>query len=197
MEKERFADPGTHLQELATHFVVHCPRCQGKALVGTDERLTCTACFYVEKPGKWYGAMTAYVSVKCRECHAPIRRTETTDGQWQKIDTTCPACGDTCAYEATMSKHPMHNGLVTDRVFGLPLWLQKSFRDELFWAYNYEHLDMLRQYISAKLRERGIGPRSTQSKNSGMISRLPTFIKKAANREALLKLVDQLATKES
>jgi len=85
---------------------------------------------------------------------------------------------------------------MTDRVFGLPLWLQKEFRDELFWAYNYEHLTVLRDYIAAKLRERGINPYSnTIRKNSTLISRLPVFIKKAGNRDDLLKLIAYLTEK--
>lgn len=197
MDQERFADPGLTTYELATHFVVHCPRCQGKALIHPDQHLTCTACFYVEQPGHWYGAMTASVAVKCRECHAPIRRTAPSDGQWQKLSTRCDACGDTCEYAAHLSKFPMHQGLMTDPIYGLPLWLQRDFRGDLFWAFNYDHLEVLRQYIGAKLRERGILPRNSWSKNRSMVGRLPAFIKKAANREALLKLIGQMVAQTS
>jgi hypothetical protein len=157
-----------------------------------EYRLTCTACFHVEQPGHWYGAATAYVSVKCRECHEPLRRSAPWDGKWKKLAMHCEACGDTCEYEAQISFHAQHEGRMTDPVFGLSLWLQKEFRGDLFWAYNYEHLEILRRYIGAKLRERGIEPRNTIRKNSAMLSRLPVFIKKAGNREALLKLTDEL-----
>lgn len=196
----RFADPGTVLTDLATHFVVQCPQCAGKALiqpVGEDRpaaghRLTCTACFHAEAPGHWYGAMRASVSVKCRECHTPLRRSAPWDGRWKKLDLHCDHCGDACAYDAQLSKQAFHAGLMTDPVFGLPLWLQKEYRSDLFWAYNYEHLTLLRQYIGAKLRERGIQPRNTIRKNSALLSRLPDFIQRAGNREGLLKLIDNL-----
>ncbi len=194
-EDPRFADPGTVLTDLATHFVVHCPKCAGKALINpTGEtsghfRLTCTACFHVEQPGHWYGTMTAFVSVKCRECHASLQRSAPWDGRWKKLAMHCEQCGDDCLYEAQLYKQAMHDGQMTDLVFGLPLWLQKEFRDDLFWAYNYEHLALLRQYIGAKLRERGIEPRNTIRKNSAVLSRLPAFIKKAGNRDGLLKLI--------
>jgi hypothetical protein len=195
-EQDRFADPGTILSDLATHFVVHCPKCNGKALINPHEegwRLTCTSCFHVEKPGHWYGRMTAYVSVKCRECRHPITRSAEVDGQWKKLKLICDQCGDECEYEAQLSKHALHHGLMTDSVFGLPLWLQKPVGDDLFWAYHYDHLTLLEQYVRAKLRERGIDNKG--SKNSLMFSRLPTFITKAGNREEVLKLINDLQVK--
>ena len=82
---------------------------------------------------------------------------------------------------------------MTDPVFGLTLWLQKPFGDDLFWAYHYEHLTLLEQYVGAKLRERGVDNKG--SKNSLMFSRLPTFITKAGNREEMLKLISELQLK--
>ena len=195
-DQDRFADPGTILSQLATHFIVHCPKCNGKALINPQEdtwRLTCTACFYVEKPGHWYGSMTAYVSVKCRECRNLLTRSASVDGQWKKLKIKCDQCGDECEYEAHLSKHAMHNGLMTDPVYGLPLWLQKAVGDDLFWVYHYDHLSLVEQYVRAKLRERGIDNKG--SKNSLMFSRLPTFITKAGNREEMLKLILDLQLK--
>ena len=193
---ERFADPGTRLDELATHFVVHCPKCGGKALINTYEdswRLTCTSCFHVEKPGHWYGGITAYVSVKCRECRHQLTRSAEVDGHWNKLKMKCDECGDEYEYEAHLSKQLKHDGLMCDPVFGLKLWLQKPVGDDLFWAYHYEHLLLLEQYVGAKLRERGIDNKG--SKNSLMFSRLPTFITKAGNRDEMLKLIHELQVK--
>jgi len=195
-DQERFADPGTTLHDMATHFVVHCPRCDGKALINPHEdswRLTCTSCFHVERPGHWYGSMTAYVSVKCRECRNQLTGSAEVNGQWNKLKLKCANCGDECEYEAHLSRHSKHNGLMTDPVFGLTLWIQKPVGDDLFWAYHYEHLTLLEQYVGAKLRERGIDNKG--SKNSLMFSRLPTFITKARNREEMLALIHQLQVK--
>lgn len=195
-DQDRFADPGTTLHDMATHFVVHCSKCDGKALINLYEdswRLTCTSCFHVERPGHWYGSMTAYVSVKCRECRHQLTRSAEVDGQWNKLKLKCDQCGDECEYEAHLSKHAKHNGLMTDPVFGLTLWLQKPVGDDVFWAYHYEHLTLLEQYVGAKLRERGIDNKG--SKNSLMFSRLPTFITKAGNREEMLKLISELHLK--
>ena len=112
---ERFADRGDMLSDLATHFVVHCPECNGKALVepfADSWRLKCTKCFHVEEPRHWYRSATVYTSVKCRECHEPIRRSTDYSGQWEKIKLKCDHCGDECEYDAHVTFHQMHNGLI-------------------------------------------------------------------------------------
>lgn len=197
-EEFRFADPGVALSDLATHFVVECPKCGGKAWVRPHDpswRLTCTACFHVEEPGRWYGAMTAYVSVKCRECRHQLTRSAPVDGTWKKLKMKCDNCGDECEYEAHLSKHWKHEGRMTDPVFGLPLWLQAPMADELFWSFNYEQLELLEQYVKAKLRERGITPRNTIKKSSSMVARLPSFITGAHRREEVLALIRNLHLK--
>ena len=195
---ERFADTGVALADVADHFVVQCPKCDSKAIIrreGDKWKLKCLSCFHVEQPGHWYGGLTVFAAVKCRECNAPLRRSAPTNGQWKKIMLRCPECGDECEYDAHLSTYPIHDGMMTDPVFGLPLWLQTNFRGEIFWAYNYDHLDLLGQYISTKHRERGIDPLNTIRKNSSMMSRLPEFMKKAGNREGLKKLIDELQQK--
>lgn len=198
-EPPRFADTGHALSDLATHFVVQCPRCQKKAWVRPHEntwRLTCTACFHVEEPGHWYGAMTAYVSVKCRECRTQLTRSAPVTGQWKKLKMKCENCGDECEYEAHLSRHPKHDGLMTDPIFGLPLFLQERMADELFWAFNYEQLDLLEQYVRAKHRERGISPRNTIRKSSSMVARLPSFITGAHRREEVLAVIQKLSARQ-
>ena len=195
-QQDRFTDTGQSLSDMATHFVVHCPKCSGKAVIDPSEsswRLRCTSCFHVEEPGHWYGRMTAYVSVKCRECRHPLTKHAEVDGQWKKLKLKCPECGDEAMYDAQFSRHLMHQGLMTDPVFGLPLWLQTTFGQDLFWAYHYEHLDLLEQYVRAKLRERSIIARG--SRNSLMFSRLPSFVRKAGHRAQLLKLIKELQIK--
>lgn len=195
MIPNRHPDTGATTSDFAKEYLVHCPKCEGKALINTQGRLQCLACFHVEEKGHWYGAATAVVQVKCRECHTAITRKAEWDGRWEKLMVHCEKCGDDCYYDAVIHRHFWHEGKMTDTVFGLPLWLQDDFKGEVFWAFNYDHLEALRVYIGAKLRERGISPRNTYSKNSSMVSRLPDFIKKAKNRAGLLKLMDELIEK--
>lgn len=192
---ERFADTGVELSDFATHFVVECPRCQGKALVTSSHRLQCTSCHHTEEKGRWYGYATAYLSVKCRECHEQIRETFVWKNGPKSVHNRCKNCGDAAHYDVSIMRHPMHEGRMTDSVFGLPLWLQDTFREHHFWAFNYEHLNALSSYIQAGLRERGIEPRNTIKKNSAMFSRLPAFMTKGSNRKDIVRLVDDLLRK--
>lgn len=196
-DPNRFTDTGASLQDYATHFVVHCPICNGKALIRPHEaswRLTCTQCHHVEMQGHWYGTTTAYVKVKCRECGEVLTRSAEVSGQWSKLMMKCPSCSDTCEYEAHITHHQMHDGWMCDRIFGLRLWLQDTFGHDLFWAYNYEHLEIIEQYVQARLRERKLDHKG--SRNSLMFSRLPGFITKAGNRERVLKFISELQVKE-
>jgi hypothetical protein len=78
------------------------------------------------------------------------------------------------------------SGAASDPLFNLPLWLQTEIRGNLFWAYNRRHLQDIKTYVQAKLRERQSDGYTT------MVERLPQFIKSAKNRDAILKAIDQL-----
>ncbi len=75
-----------------------------------------------------------------------------------------------------------------DPHFGLPLLLKAPSRYGLVWAYNERHLHELQTYIGAKLRERA------GSGNGSMCSRLPAWMKRAKNREDILKALHRLAS---
>lgn len=76
-----------------------------------------------------------------------------------------------------------------DPIFHLPLWLQENVRGNLLWAYNRSHLHDVKEYVGAKLRER----RTTRY--TTMVEKLPTFIKEAKNREAILKAIEKMERK--
>ncbi|QHT69742.1 hypothetical protein GXP67_25385 [Rhodocytophaga rosea] len=109
----------------------------------------------------------------------------------QAIKVKCPECGDTHSYHPTYTEYIgyIRYNTATDPFLGLELWYQAQFKDELFWAYNNEHLHYLEQYVVAKLRERN-NPRYMT-----MVEKLPAFIKSAKNREGLLKLINKLKNK--
>jgi len=73
-----------------------------------------------------------------------------------------------------------------DPIFNLPLWFQTEVKGEVFWAYNRKHLSDIRDYASAKLRERKATGYTT------MVERLPSFIKSAKNRSAIIKAIDKM-----
>ncbi len=73
--------------------------------------------------------------------------------------------------------------------FDAKLWYEAPFRNEIFRAYNEEHLLYLEAYISAKLREHKDRLHFT------LLEKLPRFYHDAKNRSALLKLIAKLKNK--
>ncbi|MEU6234634.1 hypothetical protein [Kitasatospora sp. NPDC047058] len=78
----------------------------------------------------------------------------------------------------------------TDPYFGVPLWLQLETRHGWLWAYNPEHLDLLRQFVRAPLRERA--PWYDTGQKMTLVARLPRWIKGAKNRDEVLRALARI-----
>ncbi len=85
-------------------------------------------------------------------------------------------------------------GAAVDWYFHLPLWLQVPCKGENLWAYNSNHLNWLKGFVSAKLRERKPSKKYGWS-NQSLASRLPKWLKKASNREQILLSFPKLEKK--
>lgn len=83
-------------------------------------------------------------------------------------------------------------GTSVDPYFHLPLWLKKDCCGNIFWAYNHEHLEFLKNHIESKLRERNLDEIS----NKSIGSRLPKWMTSKKNRETVLKIIQQLSIKK-
>jgi hypothetical protein len=57
----------------------------------------------------------------------------------------------------------------------------------VLWAYNAEHLNVLEEYVSAHLRERG-----HSVTHMTMLERLPKWIKDAKHRDEVLRAIGRL-----
>ncbi|WP_223596475.1 hypothetical protein [Neobacillus bataviensis] len=75
-----------------------------------------------------------------------------------------------------------------DWYFGYPLYLQIACCGHTLWAYNIEHLEYIKNYVEADLRENGTYYLSVES-------RLPLWIKSAKNRDAVVKAISKLEQK--
>jgi hypothetical protein len=84
-----------------------------------------------------------------------------------------------------LNSFPKEEGLIHDPVFGCPYYFQADFKGKLFWARNREHLLEMENYVSSDLRTR-------LPYRMRMVERLPTFIKEAKNREAILKILQKM-----
>ena len=104
-----------------------------------------------------------FAELRCSSCH---------------YVTDKPLDSDEKSYSAT-----------TDYWFDCEFWLQDSFKNEFFFAHNYKHLEYIKQYIQAGLRERNDRAFFT------LVEKLPQFIKTAKNRDRLLKMIEKLEKK--
>ncbi|WP_373308085.1 hypothetical protein [Streptomyces humidus] len=77
-----------------------------------------------------------------------------------------------------------------DPYFGIPLWLQVETRYGWLWAYNLEHLDLIRRFVQASLRERA--PWYDSGQKMTLVARLPAWIKRAKNRDEVLRAVSRI-----
>lgn len=73
--------------------------------------------------------------------------------------------------------------------FKTDLWLKHPFKNDVFYAYNGNHLNYLEQYIAADLREHKGRTGFT------LLEKLPKFYHEAKNRGALLKIIQKLKMK--
>jgi Zn ribbon nucleic-acid-binding protein len=114
----------------------------------------------------------------------------------QEIKVVCVHCGynkQLTEKTTTTGKHAGQYviGEPIDPFFHLPLWLTTSFENNILWAYNREHLEVLRQHIAAELRER----HGQNILNKSIGSRLPKWMTAKKNREAVLKKIADLQRK--
>lgn len=94
----------------------------------------------------------------------------------------CPAC----SYNKLWESDSITTGDSVDWYFRLPLWLQAPCCGEVLWAHNEKHLRFLEDYVASTLRERH------PNQNRSLASRLPSWMKEAKNRDAVLKCIKKL-----
>ena len=97
-----------------------------------------------------------------------------------------------CGYNKETTTALLKNGsikMAAHHYFEAELWLKASFKNDVFWAFNAEHLEYLERYISATLREHKDRTHFT------LLEKLPKFYHEAKNREDLLKIITKLRNK--
>lgn len=97
-----------------------------------------------------------------------------------------------CGYNKETTTALPKNGSIKTAAhlyFEAELWLKASFKHEVFWAFNAEHLEYLERYISATLREHKDRTGFT------LLEKLPRFYHEAKNRADLLKIITKLKRK--
>lgn len=140
------------------------------------------------------------VLVECPRCggcavHRPIGDVDGTPGALLFAPRRL-SCG-TCGY----SKDWARDGLArhstrgpVDDYFDLPLWLVESCCGKTIWVYNERHLAFLEGYLGARLRDRSKNEVGAWQ-NESLASRLPAWMKSAANRDDVLRALSRLRKK--
>ena len=195
----RYSGPPTTRYSYMNAFVVECPKCKQEALVTVENpywqengKLTCVNCMHSEKAVD----LVRYKAIVKRHCDNCGKAFEAVMPNQKErvpeITIPCPHCGTTRTYKPKLEEYKIgyeNNGQATDPVFGLPLWFQADVRGDLFWAYNRDHLNEIKSYVTSKLRERQTTTHTT------MVEKLPNFVKDSKNRETIKKVIEKLERK--
>lgn len=113
------------------------------------------------------------------------------DYESKKAYLICNNCGANkqCTTETTTFGIKGNWKMAAHQYFGAELWLQHPFKNDVFLAFNGEHLNYLEQYIAADLREHKDRTHFT------LLEKLPKFYHEAKNRKNLLSIIQKLRKK--
>ncbi len=106
----------------------------------------------------------------------------------------CPRCAKRARVHGEPQKLTcLHCGMSRDcdAQDPLNLWLAVDCCGHTLYANNVAHLDFLEGFVGATLRERNPDPTHGWS-NRALASRLPAWLKSAANRSEILKAIRKL-----
>lgn len=149
------------IYDFTAEVEVVCPNCSKKALVKTD---------------KFHDENAKLICIQCR---------------YSKISNKSPAKNiKTKDYNALLQNAVVIAAGI-DPYFRLPLWRTAYIGANLFWVYNMAHLNFIKDFVSAKLRERD----NSEMRNKSLGSRLPKWITSSKNRALILKTIERLEKK--
>lgn len=191
-----------NLASFSEKILVVCPNCNKQALVSTTlgkytvpypmwefhPSFSCNNCFKPIADNSWFGTLIISPSSgNCEHCGSTLKNESKLVKKYQsKMKVTCQICRQEKIYQTKYVKTYADSNQATDPYFGIQLWLQVPFDTNILWAYNFEHLTYLKEYVGAKLREAASGGKYS------LVWRLPNFIKIAKNRDRILKAIGRL-----
>lgn len=191
------------LGSFAEEILVECPNCHKRAYVKANPKykvphpmcydkptFSCNNCYKPLSKEVWLGPIYIWSEGgRCAKCGSSLEKKKLVTKYQSKIKEKCNNCNHEQFYKTNHSLTYASDTQATDPYLGLQLWLQLPFDNKILWAYNHEHLEYLKEYIGAKLRE------ATSGGKQALYWNLPQFIKSAKNRESLLKTITKLEMK--
>ncbi|MDB4728559.1 hypothetical protein OAF63_07180 [Saprospiraceae bacterium] len=195
----KFSKPAYPTVYFSEEIWVKCPKCSEPALVKTElpkytipfptghkSVCNCKSCgFQDSENDKWSGYVQGFINRACGNCGSGISHTtEPTRKPYESSELTCGVCKTKREYEIQWYQY--RNDKATDPYFGFDLWLQTSIKDNVLWLYNTDHLEYLKEYVEAKLRE------DEGRHKYSMITNLPQWVKSSKNRDVIVKKLNKL-----
>lgn len=194
----RYYDKGYSLLHWATEIEAICPKCSCVGVIsGTPywkewkATFFCQSCSHSLKTERdeWQGPMLGIGHRPCSHCGNKWVRAEMSYENSSMIKTNaskgaCLKCKTVNEVQLTFT-HAKPVDHAIDPFFGLELALKFDTRYGTVWAYGADHLEELKQYTSAQLRE-GNGMKWSY------FTRLPKWLKTSKNRELVLKAIGKL-----
>jgi len=184
--RHRARDPGLKLGQIGRVTWVHCPSCDGPAK-SNSSGVTCLRCGYMTiqntEPFSSSWARIRQRDARCAHCrlplpNAPLPTAREIDGELH-VRVKCPECGETVDYRADIAFPPA--GASQPEPVRMRLYLTTQVGGETLWVDNLAHLDMLEDYLGAKVRERG------EVRGLTMMARLPAWMKSSTMRPKILR----------
>lgn len=194
----RYYDEGYPLVYWATEVEAICPKCGKTGVIKGNPSnrewhatFMCSECSHSLRTeiSKWQGPVRGFGSRPCGYCgHKWVYAREFCEipkaiNKCHKV-SSCPVCNKESQVKLTYYKSKPEDHAI-DPYFGLELALKENTRYGTVWVYGKPHLEELKKYIEAKLREGG-------SDKWSYFSRLPTWLKSAKNRVLVLKALTKL-----
>jgi len=195
----RFTKPAYPTVHFSEKCLVKCPSCDDLGIVLTElgkytipfpynhkSKFNCMNCgLKNENKDEWFGYVQGYIGRSCGICGSHINFiTQPTKEPFESAVVKCEACKREKEY--SIKWYRFKEDKPTDPYFGLELWLQTNIKGKILWAYNKDHLNYLRDYVAAKLRE------DNGRHKYSMITNLPHWVKSSKNRDIIVKKLNKL-----
>ena len=201
---KRFNDIPFYTLSSWTTMNVICPKCGKAGTVCFDKEYNtaifqCESCYMERKTMS--GGSAFEVTAMCTSTGKYFRIFMPDNKiRGQKIRVKCPYCEEFVIGSVSALKKQRYVVFedvrhAKDSYFHYPLYFQASYRGKTIWAFNREHLQYLIDYLSADIRARSIDFYETCETMCSQPDMFPAFMKKAKNRDGIVKLLTKLQAK--
>ncbi len=202
---KRFNDVPYHTFSFWSDMAVVCPRCSKAGTVHFNKErgialFKCGSCYMKKEtvPGSCHSFEATAQCTSTGKYFRTFLPGNKVHGQ--KIRIKCPYCTEHVIGDIANTKvqqyavfENIHNA--KDPYFHYHLYFQASYRGKLIWALNRTHLQYLIDYLSADIRALPAGYYETYKTMYSQSDMLPAFMKKAKNRDGIVKILIKLQAK--